>query len=168
MKYLMFLLNCAAFILGIANVVYSCRIFKRRYLNALGSVNQKNATINFECNQFTAGLRTLGINILLAVIGIVASWCGGLLEKWKANQTIPLYVIIPVIVLICILSGVIYKGNILKLSKPYTISGFEEKDERFAKITMVLNGFSNFIGLTIATLAFHAIVIAYDFILFFM
>ena len=164
----MFLLNCIAFLLGIANVVYSYFMFRRRYIFALNAMEAKDTTPNFGCNLFRNGLLTVGINLFLAIIGIVLSLCDGLPTEGQQKPFIDFVTVLFLFFLVCLALIFICRKKISNVNRAFEIPGSKERKECLSKMTMIASGFANLIVIAIFFSVFQATVIAYDFILCFL
>lgn len=168
MRYLMFIINVAVFFAGIANTVYSCLVFKKRYMQALNALGEKDTEPNLGYDAFKAGLCTIGINLLFAIVGIVVSLFDGLPTEGQQKPFIDLIIVIFVTFVACIVFQLIYKKKISAVNQAYAIPGSKERTECLSKITMISNGFISLILLAVFLSVFQATVIAYDFILCFL
>ncbi len=168
MRYLMFIINVAAFLAGIANTVYSCFVFKKRYMHALNAMGEKDTVPNLGYDAFKAGLCTIGINLLFAIVGIVVSLFDGLPTEGQQKPFIDLIIVFFVLFVVCIVFQLICRKKISNVNQAYAISNSKERTECLSKITMISNGFINLIILAVFLSVFQATVIAYDFILCFL
>ena len=168
MRYLMFIINVAAFLAGIANTVYSCFVFKKRYMYALNAMGEKDTVPNLGYDAFKAGLCTIGINLLFAVVGIVVSLFDGLPAEGQQKPFIDLIIVFFVLFVACIVFQLIYKKKLSTVNQAYAIPNSKERTECLSKITMISNGFISLIVLAVFLSVFQATVIAYDFILCFL
>ncbi len=164
----MFLLNCVAFILGLANIIYSSLMFRRRYLYALSIMSEKDTAPNFGYDPYREGLKILGINFLIAIAGTIASLCDGLPTENQQEPRVAPIIVLFTIFLTGVIVGLIYEIKTTKFNSFYTIPDCAEREECLYKMTRIAHGFFNFTTSVALLLSFQAMTVVYDFILCFL
>ena len=168
MKYLMFLLNCMAFLLGIANVVYSYFMFRRRYIFALNAMGENDTFPKLGCDPFRTGLKTFGISVALFAVGGIASLFDGLPKEGQNLPIAPAMITALIFAIISITLCSIYKVKTDKLQIPYIIPNNKYREECLFKLSTMLTGFNSLIMISILISSFHMALVVYDFALCFL
>ena len=137
-------------------------------MQALNAMGEKDTVPNLGYDAFKAGLCTIGINLLFAIVGIIVSLFDGLPTEGQQKPSIDLIIVFFVLFVACIIFQLIYKKKISTVNQAYAIPGSKERAECLSKIAMISNGFISLIVLAVFISVFHATVIAYDFILCFL
>lgn len=168
MKYLMFLLNCVAFLLGIANVIYSYFTFRRRYAFALNAMGENDTFPKLGCDPFRTGLKTFGISIALFAIGGIASLCYVLPKESQNIPIVPAIIASLIFAIVSITLCLIYNVKTNKLQIPYINPNNKYKEECLFKLSTMLTGFNSLMMISILISSFHIALVVYDFVLCFL
>lgn len=164
----MFLLNCVAFLLEIANVVYSYFMFRRRYIFALNAMGENAAFPKLGCDPFKTGLKTFGISVALFAVGGIASLCDGLPKEGQNLPIVSTMIAALIFAIISITLCSIYKIKTDNLQIAYIISGNKYREECLLKLSRMLSGFNSLIIISILISSFHIALVVYDFVLCFL
>ncbi len=164
----MFLLNCMAFLLGIANVVYSYFMFRRRYIFALNAMGENDTFPKLGCDPFRTGLKTFGISVALFAVGGIASLFDGLPKEGQNLPIAPAMITALIFAIISITLCSIYKVKTDKLQIPYIIPNNKYREECLFKLSTMLTGFNSLIMISILISSFHMALVVYDFALCFL
>lgn len=168
MRYLMFIINVAAFLLGIANVIYSYFTFRRRYAFALNAMGENDTFPKLGCNPFRTGLKTFGISITLFAVGGIASLCDGLPKEGQNIPIVPAIIAALIFAIISITLCSIYNVKTNKIQIPYINPNNKCKEEYLLKLSRMLSGFNSLIMISILISSFHIALVVYDFVLCFL